>query len=338
MERSKTEGPKPDETYNHPDPLTDAALEWFVRLRGMPEDEGLKADLKAWLDADPRHAAAFVKYETLWALPELDVASKRLAQRLDAPVAGQTHQHTPKRPANRWLTPLAAAAAMMLVAIGVWQYPSMMLHWKADYMTATGEQNTVTLPDGSRMTLNTASAVTLDFQGGRRAVTLLEGEAFFDVVHDPSHPFTVAGSFGEVEVKGTAFSVRTDDAEDTVVLERGRIEVSRLTDRHDQAMLEPGEMVTVTSNAVSPVEKADPASVLAWRDGWIIFRDKPFAAVLNELRRYYGGPVVTVDSRIGSVVVSGNYRLAHPADVIRSLAEAAGATVTRLPSGILILR
>nr|WP_245314643.1 FecR family protein [Labrys sp. WJW] len=332
------EGSGPDDACNHPDPVTDAALDWFVRLQQAPDDESLKSEFRAWCEQDGRHAEAFARLESLWELPELDVASRTLAARLDRQEGRLPFQPRQARRPNGWTMPLAVAAAGILVAIGIHQYPALMLQWRADYRTATGGRSDVTLPDGSRMTLNTASAVAIDFHKERRSVTLLEGEAFFDVVHDTQHPFRVSGSFGEVEVKGTAFSVRTDGAEDTVVLERGRIDVSRLSDLEDHAQLDPGEMVSVSSNSVSPVEKTDTANALAWLDGRIVFHEKPLAKVLDDLRRYYGGPIVTIDGRIGRSIVSGNYRLADPESVIRSLAEVAGASVTRLPGGVLILR
>jgi ferric-dicitrate binding protein FerR (iron transport regulator) len=86
------------------------------------------------------------------------------------------------------------------------------------HVTATGIRDEIVLPDGSRMILNTASAVSLHFEGGTRSVQLLQGEAYFDVAPDPARLFTVVAAFSEVEVKGTAFSVRTENEADTVVV------------------------------------------------------------------------------------------------------------------------
>lgn len=337
VERDRVPSPSPDERYEHPDPIMDAALDWFLRLQQVPDDVATQAGLRRWLELDPRHAVALAEVERLWRLPELGSASRRHAARLDAQAATDGAR-TPPHPRRWWLSAAAAAAAMALVALGLDSYPTLKLRLTSDHMTAVGERDEVILPDGSRMTLNTASAVSLDFAGGRRSVHLLAGEAYFDVVHDPRHPFTVSARFGEVEVRGTAFSVRAGPVEDTVVLERGSIEVHRLSDPQDRTVLAPGERITVSASAVSRARKTDTATALAWRDGWIIFQERPFAAVLDDLRRYYGGPVVTIDDRIGRVLVSGNYRLANPEGVIRSLAQAAGADVTRLPGGILILR
>ncbi|MET3792361.1 FecR family protein [Aquamicrobium terrae] len=331
-------GPMPDNGFQHPDPVSDAALDWFVHLQEAPQDRKLREQFQIWLDSDPRHAAAFAKLEAMWTLPELDIASARLAARLDeTPKARVVPARRQVRRTGKWTKRLAALAAVMMVAIGIRSYPALMLRWNADHLTATGAQGEFVLPDGSRLMLNTASAVALDFEGQNRSVTLLQGEAFFDVVPDPARPFRVAGAFGDVEVKGTAFSVRTG-AEDTVILERGRVEVSRQGDDAGHATLSPGEKVEVSAAGLSPVTGIDAESALAWRTGWVTFQEKPLADVLADLGRYYEGRILTLDGSIGRVRVSGNYRLADPEGAIRSLAEAAGVKVTRLPGGIIILR
>lgn len=324
----------------HPDPVTDAALNWLFTLQASPEDSALRARFEHWRSADPAHAETFAAISDAWELPEMDMVASELALRSrHSPVlSGATVLRRPGPRRRTGLRIAMAAAAMVLLALGIQQYPSFVLQWQADYQTVAGLNQETTLPDGSRMVLGTASAVSLDFEGGRRTVTLLKGEAYFDVVHDAAHPFKVAASFSEVEVKGTAFSVRTDITGDTVVLERGHVDVARLQDRSDMASLEPGESVTASATSLSAVRKADTATSFAWLEGRLVFEDKPFRQVLAEVERYYGPSIVVANSRLGDVKVNGSYRLDDPERVIRSLATATGASVTRIPGGILILR
>ena len=194
MDSDRAGRPRPGETFAHPDPVADpvddAALDWFVRRQDAPGDAALERAFRLWLGEDPRHAAAYARYDALWALPELDAASANLAARQD-----RADTHRAARPRRRRRAALAAAAALLL-AVGLARYPDLWLRWQADYRTAAGGRSDVTLPDGSRMMLNTASAVAVDFAGGRRSVRLLAGEAFFDVVRDPDHPFRVSGPLG----------------------------------------------------------------------------------------------------------------------------------------------
>ncbi|HEV2502753.1 MAG TPA: FecR domain-containing protein [Mesorhizobium sp.] len=335
MERDKPGRNDNEQGFVHPDPVTDAALDWFLLLQATPQDGALRAGLEAWRKADPAHAEAFAVVSGAWDLPEMDIVARDIASRGDRVRQVPVARH-PAR-GRRWAGAVMALAAAVLLAVGIQQYPMLMLERQADYITATGARDVVTLPDGSLMTLNTGSAVTVDFEGRKRSVTLLQGEAYFDVVPDASRPFKVAAAFSEVEVKGTAFSVQTDSDQDTVVLERGHVDVTRLTQRADMASLEPGESITATATALSAVSKTDTATSLAWLQGRLVFQDKPFGAVLKQLGRYYGHAIVVADSRLEGLRVNGNYRLDDPERIVRSLATATGATVTRVPGGILIL-
>lgn len=320
------------------DPALDAALDWLFTLEARPDDADLRADFDRWRAADPAHAAAFDQVAQAWHLPEMDMVahSIRAAEQEKAPVAQIVT--LPPRSRRIWPRVAGLAAAIALLAIGLQQYPMLMLRWQADYITAAGAQQQIDLPDGSRMVLNTDSAVALDFAGEDRAVRLLRGEAYFDVKHDPAHPFRVTGAHAEVVVKGTAFSVRTGKAEDSVVLERGHVEVARLPLRDRVAELEPGQSIHATPQDLSAVTPADPEAELAWLRGRLVFADRPLAGVLDEIGRYYGPAVVLANGALGQVRVSGSYRLEDPERVIRSLAAAAGGSVTRLPGGMLILR
>lgn len=319
--------------FVHDDPAVDAALDWFTRLQADKTDAGLHARFEDWLKQDPRHGQEFRALKDMWG----SKAFERAVAGLDTfGVAAKPEAGGDRR--RRWPVKKLAAAAAILVAAGAWQGPSMILAWRADYITAPGEQSVVALPDGSRMIMNTDSAVTVDFEAGRRGVRLLKGEAFFDVVHDADHPFQVAGAYGEVEVKGTAFSVRTDNVETAVVLERGLVDVTCLCSAGGEAQLQPGQTVTASAEALSEIANVDAGRALAWRGGRVSFEDAPLGKVVAELARYYRGRVFVMSSRAARLVVSGNYRLDNIEGAFRSLADAAGVKMTRIPGGVIILR
>ncbi len=322
----------PDGEFSHEDPIVDEALDWFVRMQGETPDADMLNAFEAWRGSDPRHAEEFGRLDALWNSSSFEKAASAAA-----PAPRRTA--VAQRPAARssWRVGRIAAVAALSAATVVWAYPALKLRWEADYRTATGARETIALPDGSTMLLNTASAVALDFHDGRRDVRLLEGEAFFDVKHDPAHPFRVAGHFGETEVKGTAFAVRAGEADDSVVLERGHVEVSRLADPRDHVDLEPGEMVTASATALSAVSHVDTASALAWRGGRLAFVNQPFGRVLAELRRYYAPPVIVMAGHVNQLAVTGDYRLDDVEGAIRTLADAAGVSMRRLPGGVIIL-
>lgn len=334
VERNTSDGRHDgDRDFTHDDPIADAALEWFLRLQGCKADADLYARFAEWLQQDPRHEREFRALDEMWASKAFEraVASLRPSDVLAEAAATAMHR-------RKWPAKSIAAAACVLIATSIWQGPGVVLAWQADYVTATGDQSVVALPDGSRMILNTDTAVAVDFDDGRRNVRLLKGEAFFDVVHDADHPFRVAGGYGEVEVKGTAFSVRTDNVETAVVLERGLVDVTCLCAAGVEAELHPGQTVTASADALSDVAGVDTERALAWRDGRISFDGVPLGRVVAELSRYYRGRVFLTNSRIEQLVVSGSYRLDNIEGAIRTLADAAGVRMTRIPGGMIILR
>ncbi len=263
----------------------------------------------------------------MWGEPEFGRAAENIARATSLSV----------KPKSTRRKGAAVIIAAIILVYCVSSAPGLLLWMRSDYMTATGEQRSITLPDGSRMVLNTATAVAVDYTPDRRGVVILEGEAYFDVARNIARPFVVDGNFSRVLVTGTAFDVRLDRNQDDVALARGRVDVARLEVPTDATDLQPGEAVNVGPAAIAPVRAIDLATAFAWVDGRITFTQRPFREVLDQLRRYYRGRVVVWNSELGDTDVSGSYRLDDPSLAIRSLAEAAGATVTTLP-GLIILR
>lgn len=328
---------RPAGTSKHPDAAVDEALDWFMRLQEDETPETLRV-FETWTEGHPDRVKAFddlVRMQGMASLQRATLAD-RDRQRGERHPAGRAA--AARRPNRARRFGYATIAAVLLATVGWQQLPGLLLQWRSDYLTAAGERETIVLPDGSSVLLNTASAIAVDFDRGARRVTLLEGEAYFDVKHDAQHPFIVAGHFSDVEVKGTAFGVLAQEARDTVVLERGRVDVTRRSENGERATLEPGQMVIATGEGLSAVTNTDTIQSLAWREGRIVFYDRAFGAALSDLQRYYDGRVLVMTSRFSDRLVSGNYRVDDPEAAIRTLAASAGATVTRLPGGVLILR
>jgi transmembrane sensor len=233
---------------------------------------------------------------------------------------------------------MAAMAVVLLLAVAGAHVSGLLLYVRADHVTATGQQRRVVLPDGSTVLLNSGSAIALDFGADRRAVRLIEGEAFFDVVRNPDRPFRVTGRFADVEVTGTAFSVRAVGEADNVALQNGSVSVRPRSGQARAVKLLPRHTVAVGATATGAVDAIDPDQAFAWLEGRIRFSDRRLVDVLDELRRHHRGIIIVANHRIGEIRVSGNYRLDDPALIVASLAEAVGATLIRLSDRVLILR
>lgn len=337
VRQDRSSGKKAEPGYRHADPVTDAALDWFVRLLDAPADPATLAAYRAWRQSDPRHAQAFDRLTEVGGMAELHSATLAHlpAAHLPAnPVPMPIRQARHSRRA--WMGAIAATG--LLAVGGTHLYPDLRTRWSADHRTAVGERREVALPDGSRLILDSDTAVALAFGGEERRVALLRGRAWFDVVRDTARPFRVVAGFSTVEVTGTAFSVQSDDRGDSVFLERGRVTVSRPDDPGRPVILAPGDRLTATARGLTMQPRPDPAEAMSWRDGRYAFHNERFDTVVDTLRRYHAAPILLLDDRIGMTRVSGNYRLDDPAGALKALAGMVGARISSLPGGILVLR
>lgn len=141
-----------------------------------------------------------------------------------------------------------------------------------------------TLPDSSRVWLNSDSKLRfpVSFSKSERRV-FLEGEAFFEVTGDASHPFVVDLQGTEITVLGTAFNVNTFSNVATTLVE-GAV---RMTTGSDALILQPGQLAQVTEDKIA-VGPADFQQALAWKNGEFYFRKGKIVDILDELSRWYG--------------------------------------------------
>lgn len=259
------------------DSIEDQALWWVMRLTSGEADPALLARLEQWRAADPAHAAALADARRCW----LQLGPP-LERRYDPVMMSRAQPQRRARPRGRWRRPLAVAAALLL-ALGLGrQWAS---DWRYDQTTAVGEQRTLALADGSTMWLNSGSAADLGVDSRHRHVRLARGEAFFDVRHDPAHPFTVDAGIGQIKVLGTAFAVRRDGEDVLVTVQRGGVLVSG--GGGPPVVITPDQQVRVhAGDAVKHVEPVNADNQLAWRSGQLVFVDRPLGEILAELRRY----------------------------------------------------
>jgi transmembrane sensor len=275
----------------------------------------LRRRFGAWLDASPDHAADWAQIsrtaDALARLPTPDTAAWE-RQRQKAPAA----RH--RRPVFTAGAALAACLVLALVA------PSLALRLQASAITATGEQRTLRLADGSTIHLGPESAVAVREDAGGRRVRLLKGEAFFEVTHDAARPFTVRAGDVTTTDLGTAFEVRLNsDGADVAVREgRVRVEAAAAT----PVDLGAGQAVRVANGRAEPAT-VTAEEVAAWTEGQIIAKNRPVAAVVDDLRPYLTGVILLRGDHLARQPVTGVYNVADPLAALRAVARAHGATV-----------
>lgn len=271
------------------------AAEWLVRL----QDGATEADHAAceqWRRNDPDNARAWERAATL--LGKFDGLPKALAMpALHRPAA-----------AGRRAAVARVAAAIAAIPAGWlgWRYAQSQV-WAPDIGTAVGERRSVTLADGTQLTLNTASAVDIRYTATERLLLLRKGEIMIQTGHDGANrPFRVATAHGTLQALGTRFSVRLHDDDTALAVEQGAV---RITPEHGQGLVvAAGQQSRYTASGATPPSELDAGSS-AWTTGMLLADRMRLDRLVAELARYRGG-YIGVDASVAGLPISGAFPVA----------------------------
>lgn len=308
------------------------AMDWLLRLKDKPQCRETATGLQAWLDNSPGNRAAWTDALRTWELLG-EVKPRYLHLWSDRPTERAAVPPSPRR--GRWIAGAVFALAATLVA--VLAGPALLLRLQADVMTATGETRIVTLADGSQVNLSGDSAIDVDLTASGRQVRLLAGEAFFDVAHDATRPFTVEAGGAKVVVLGTAFDVALDSSSTTIQLARGVVEISGPANSNVTEMA-PGDMVMVDRESGELAHSTVPVGEIgAWRNGLIFVNDVTVESVVARLQRYHPAWITVPDGGLGRQRVTGLYDLRDPERALRALVRPLGGKVRAVSDYVRIL-
>ncbi|MFA4940946.1 FecR domain-containing protein [Brevundimonas sp.] len=291
--------------------IKEKALHWFVTLRDDDAPECAWLDFQSWLGASPAHVAAYDAVESLWV--DLDHATPMTtaAPVIDLAVARKRRAH--KR--SPWLGAALGIAASVTLAVGLflWMTPGGQTYATADAPLK------VALEDGSRVYLNRHSKLNVRFDGDKRSVSLAEGEAAFDIAHDPAHPFVVAAGDHQVQVLGTAFNVLNHGDDFAVAVQRGVVAVTPAS-ATKPVRLVAGQSLEQRGRSAPAVTSISPEHASDWRQGVLVYRDRPLADVADDLSRYLDKPVVLSISA-QALRFTGALRIGDEAVMLRQLQD-----------------
>jgi len=314
-----------------------AALAWLCRLHDQPS-RGDRARFSLWLQADPAHVEAYAQAQVLWALSE-GPASRLAREEADA-LHGLLEAMERPKPATRWRwsAGLAMAACLLLtVSIGLGFEPRRWLDdLGADYVSLPGQVRTVTLADQSAVTLDTDSAISVDFSAGERHVRLRRGSAFFQVTHTGA-PFVVDAEDGEARVLGTQFEVRLQPGGARVTVLSGRVGV-RASPGAPQQILGANQQLAYADGSAPPPQPVDSDQLLAWRQGWLNYSKVTLAEVVQDLGRYYPGRILVLNDSLAARRISGSFPNKDPRAVLDSLQGVLGFEQHSLLGRVIVLR
>lgn len=300
--------------------IRNAATAWWVRLDADADDSSQQAAFQQWLAEDLAHEAAFAEISRLWG--ELDALKPQVPPlRL---VATNPKIRTRRSQAIWKYASLAMAATVLLFC-----FSPLWVWLQADYQSPVGTSRSIRLNDGSTVVLNSDSALAVNINFQTRELSLLKGEAWFQVSPDPQRPFRVHAGDGTVTALGTAFNIHVGEAQTEVTVTEHSVAVN-LDSGISTTNLQQGERVVYSRQAISRAEVVDTQATTAWQRGKLVFQNRPLGEVIEELNRYHRGYFTISDSAIAQRRVNGVFRTDQPLAVIDALQNSLKLHSTRL--------
>ncbi len=337
---------KPFEKTQYPrmvrtaDRIEGEAAEWADLLQDSKDPETFRS-FERWCAADTAHGLAFDRISSAYRNVRTAIGDSRALSDMESETMARVAAHA-RRNRRRLGAVFAGLAASVIAVIaftgGSWselEYlrdrAGHMLVGESLYRTAVGERLSVALVDGSMLTLNTDSRAVVRYRDGIRGVTLLSGQALFEVAKNPGRPFVVTAGGRTVTALGTAFDVRLSNRIFEVTMLEGHVVVqpqpehgglkyanAGLIDARTE--LGPGDQLVATAVSDAPiVRKADARRATSWREGQIIFDNDALAYAVGELNRYGRRQLVLSDPRLSNLRVSGAFNTSNTGVFIEML-------------------
>ncbi|GLI98036.1 FecR domain-containing protein [Sphingobium sp. BS19] len=315
--------------------IEDEAVAWLVRLGGGDQEP---AALKAWLRESAEHRRAYA-----WAKRHFDSS-------IILKTSSRHGRRRAFRPRNLLARAAIAAAIITIVAIGVsfMSVPPMQgdrqLSDNAPVLkTLPGQIDTFDLADGSKVTMDASSRLTVSIKGNERRLRFQQGRARIAVRSD-GRPFIVEAGQGELLTRAARFDIgRKSDGRIEIAVLSGQIELRRLLrpavirsySHHAQA----GQTIVYSAGNFRPVAGLrDGVDRRDWPQGWTEYEAIPLRILIADANRYARPPIVLDDPALGDLLVSGRFRLTQADRFSARIADLFDLALSRSSSGIHLQR
>jgi transmembrane sensor len=312
--------------------------------------------VEAWLAEDPDRWAQLSELLEAASSAALSKAAideakadvwARLASQLGWPPDSQARRAAMRPPrelpvgSRPWLTTWRLVAAALVAVIAGSALGALLIRRHglpprvAVQLAATsrGQRAEFRLPDGSRVMLGVASTLRYprDFPAGSREVAL-DGEAYFEVVHDPQRSFLVhAGDLVARDV-GTQFMVRVypEDAGARIVVREGRVAIRAAAGKAAERVVAPGQLGRLGPSREPTIESADTATWFGWTEGRLVFDGTPLREALPQLSRWFDLEFRLADTALAEVPLTATLKTQPTMDVLNNLAASLGMRQRRV--------
>ena len=299
--------------------IPDQAAHWSVVMREGEASAAEKREFVDWVTQAPEHVEASLRVARVrvavsrsdlrW--PETSVeqlvreASETSGENVFPLHPGVFHRSEPRR--RRALPVAIGLAASLIVALCLgWFVQSR----PEQFQTNVGEQRSVLLADGSRVTLNTASVIEVRMRKGRRLVDLVKGQALFEVAPDANRPFDVRAGRITARAVGTQFDVDRRATHIAVTVVEGRVAVvgTEPSTKPLPLLGEADRAVIDASGSGKLQHRVNLNEAIGWTQRQLVFQNRPLGEIADEFNRYNVGQIEIRSPRLRGQEVTGTFR------------------------------
>lgn len=298
-----------------------ALMLWKYIMGFATEDE--RVEVERWLDGDPSNWNILEKAARIW---HASLTRRRIASRDPYKAFGKVHRRIGRDRRRKLVTRIMTAASFVIGVVGLtvsafYLSRSGIESQMIAMTTNPGMRSHMTLPDGTQVYLNAGSTLTYPsvYSKDERRV-VLEGEAYFKVVHDEDRPFIVSAADDKVRVKvlGTEFNVSAYGRDSLIqtTLVNGSV-MLEIEGKNGRIVMEPCEKVTyslIDSRVYK--ERCCTEGVTSWTEGCFVFRDTPMPEVLRQLSHFYSVDFKVTDRHISGYTFTGVFEDASLSQIL----------------------
>lgn len=320
---------------------------WAVETAHGEMTAETKANFDAWLAADTRHRGAYIRASAWLLAAENAVVQARpdsAAQPLN-PRASDNDNHAitlgaMRRYATRWSGRAMAGGSAVAMSLALLIALGVPLPGLVDRPDTIASAKTVALKDGSVATLGRDAQIQVSMSDGIRKITLLSGEASFQVAKDKARPFVVRSGDVYAQATGTVYSVsRVGLTGGTVKVREGSVLVWPRDERDQAVLLHAGGTVTLDPGPLRPASatpKSTPRRLPPPELAQISLDNVPVRLAVARFNRVNSTQIILADPAIGDVEIIGLYRANDPENFANAVAAISGAQVEQSGSNIVI--
>lgn len=280
--------------------VLDAAIAWQLTLDSSSQLE--REEFTKWHAANEEHARAW---------RQLGMLDQRFSV-ANGPARSALLQSREgiRRRVRKLGSGLASVVAVIGLALFAGDRYLPVDYWLADQRTATGEQRTLRLADGTVLNLNTHSAVDVRFDDKRRLIVLQEGEILVETGHGDARPFIVETREGSMRALGTRFLVKREEQGTRLSVLQSAVAAHAESNPEEQILRE-GQQVLMRSDGLDPILALNPGAD-AWTRGMLVVDNARLGDLVHELGRYRRG-YLGVTAEVADLRITGSFPL-HDTD------------------------